>query len=235
MREIPYSQLLQWFQEDYSHEPECAANDAPPPYLARFYDALDDTVHAGEERSTALDLGCGGGANTVDLARRGYRVTAIDVAGQRSVLGRARRLALDHIQFIASDITVYPFEQTSYDCILCTRVLHLLPADSIAGVASRVRAALRPGGVVYIDVLANIRRTFQDTGEEFTYTGLASWSEREAREFFTSLFAGWEISHMDTVHEEVDWPIKPGDYPVAPYHCSADLVCVVARHIASPG
>lgn len=42
----------------------------------------------------ALDVGCGEGADAVWLARRGWRVTALDVS--RVALDRARRAARDH-------------------------------------------------------------------------------------------------------------------------------------------
>jgi hypothetical protein len=75
-----------------------------------------------------------------------------------------------------------------------------------------------------------MKRVFRDSGEEFTFTGLANWSAPQAKEFFTSLFSGWSILDMFSFHKQADWPVKPGNYPIAPYHWSADYVCVIAKH-----
>jgi hypothetical protein len=74
-----------------------------------------------------------------------------------------------------------------------------------------------------------MKRIFRDSGEEFTFTGLANWSDSQAKEFFTSLFSDWSVLDMFSFHQEADWPVKPGNYPVAPYHWSADYICVIVK------
>ncbi|MEM9456285.1 MAG: class I SAM-dependent methyltransferase [Myxococcota bacterium] len=229
MRQIPYRDLLQWFQADYAHSSSASDHEAPPPHLLEFYDRL------GSFRGlkTVLDLGCGGGIHTIELARRGYHVTGIDIAGSQSLLDRVRQRSLDdHVEIVDGDITRDPFDQQSYDCVLCTRVLHLLSTEQLEAVAHKAKNALAPGGLIYLDILADIQRTFRDSGEEFTYTGLAEWSVRRANDLFTDLFSGWTILDRFTIHEEADWPIKPGNYPIAPYRCIAELVCVIAQSTA---
>ncbi|GGA13637.1 SAM-dependent methyltransferase [Okeania sp. KiyG1] len=228
MQEIPYSKIRQWFQEDrYQEQSESAYGD-PQEQLLKFYNMLESCG----DLTTVLDLGCGDGRNTIALARRGYHVTGIDVAGEQALLYRARQESLENVRFITGDLTLYPFDKESYDCVLCACVLHLLSAEQIEVVACKAKKALRQGGLIYLDVLTNIKRTFRDSGEEFTYTGLVNWSDRQAQDFFTRLFSNWSVLDMFSFHEEGDWPVQPGNDPIPPYHYSEDYVCVIAQNTA---
>ena len=53
-------------------------------------------------------------------------------------------------------------------------------------------------------------------------------SAERARGLFDELLVGWTILDVSTRHEEADWPVEPGDYPIEPYHCSSDLLSVIA-------
>lgn len=225
MQEIPYSTILQWYEEEYSEQQSESVYGTPQQHMLEFYEKLASY----RDITTVLDLGCGDGVDVISLAERGYNVTGIDIAGEEAVLYRARQKSLDNVRFITGDITSYPFDEESYDCVLCGGVFHLLSEEDIEAVAKKSKKAIEPGGLIYLDIVANMKRVYRDSGEEFTYTGLANWSDIQAQEFFKSLFSDWHIVDLRSFHKEADWPVKPGNYPIAPYHWSADYVCAIAQ------
>ena len=71
--------------------------DTPPnPYLARELDGLTP--------GSALDAGCGAGAEAVWLAERGWRVTAVDISVEALALAGGRAAA-GHVRWVQADLT----------------------------------------------------------------------------------------------------------------------------------
>jgi SAM-dependent methyltransferase len=92
-----------------------------------------------------LDLGCGHGMAAVVLARRGARVTALDLSG--GYLAEARRRAAANeadVAFVQADAERLPFADGSFDAVWAHAVLHHL---DVRAAAREVRRVLRPGGV----------------------------------------------------------------------------------------
>lgn len=85
-----------------------------------------------------LDLGCGDGALTAEIAAAGSSVTGIDSAPQ--MVAAARRRGLDAREM---DATALTFER-AFDAVFSNAVLHWV-ADIDAALAGVARA-LRPGG-----------------------------------------------------------------------------------------
>lgn len=92
-----------------------------------------------------LDLGCGHGMASVVLARRGARVTALDLSGGY-VAEAARRAAVNTVKLalVQADGERLPFASGSFDRIWGNAVLHHL---DLARVAREVHRVLRPGGL----------------------------------------------------------------------------------------
>jgi len=94
-----------------------------------------------------LDIGCGAGASTLELARKVKpkgTVTGIDISAP--MLAVASRRAMEngeHIEFIKADATVHPFTP-SYD-LLFSRFGVMFFADPVATFAN-LKRALRQGG-----------------------------------------------------------------------------------------
>jgi SAM-dependent methyltransferase len=93
----------------------------------------------------ALDLACGAGRNAVWLAKRGWRVTAVDFSAV--ALERARELATEReveVEWVLTDLRAYEPARDAFDLVL---VLYLhLPAAERRLVLSRAAAAVAPGG-----------------------------------------------------------------------------------------
>lgn len=122
----------------------------PCPLLKDFVETL-----AAGRRGDALDIGCGGGRDSVYLAMQGWQVVAVDK--QEPVLQRARQLASYHnqnVQFIACDLGEQGcLPEQMFDLIVVIRYLNRSLYDWI-------KRHLNSGGVV-------IMQTFTEGVEVF--------------------------------------------------------------------
>jgi ubiquinone/menaquinone biosynthesis C-methylase UbiE len=119
----------------YDAEAAARAPGATDRYDAALLDALGPL-----EGASVLELGCGAGDLSVELLRRGARLTALDISPGMVELARSR--AADATFFVA------PAEETglpdaSFDLVVGKWVLHHV---DVAAAAREVRRVLRPGG-----------------------------------------------------------------------------------------
>jgi SAM-dependent methyltransferase len=103
--------------------------------------------------SRVLDVGTGFGRHAYELARRGMRVVALDVAageveGTRATFGamiEAGEIPTErYVGVLRGDATRLPFASGSFDAVITSEVLEHIPDDTGA-LAGMVRV-LRPGG-----------------------------------------------------------------------------------------
>ncbi len=96
-----------------------------------------------------VDLGCGGGRLALELARRGARVTGVDVSAAMvdRMVGLARAESLDQVEGRTAPIEHVSFEPNSLDLVISNYAFHhLLDADK-GKVVTNVFGWLKPGGV----------------------------------------------------------------------------------------
>ncbi len=99
---------------------------------------------------SAIDLGAGEGRNAVWLARRGWRVTAVDFS--EAGLDKGRRLAADHgvadaVEFVCADARTW---QASAPADLVVLSYLQLPSAEQRTVLEHAAAWVGPGGVVFV-------------------------------------------------------------------------------------
>ena len=95
----------------------------------------------------ALDVGCGGGADAIWLAQRGWTVTAIDVS--EVAVSRARLAAESAevtVEWMSGDALASPFPSGSFD--LVSVQYPALPKASGEAAVRTLLASMRPGGVL---------------------------------------------------------------------------------------
>jgi hypothetical protein len=98
---------------------------------------------------SALDVGCGEGADAIWLAQRGWQVTAVDIS--QMALDRARRAAEDasvKVDWIRADIAIKPPARRRYDLVsVHYPALRHTPGDNTI---LSIIDAVAPGGTLLI-------------------------------------------------------------------------------------
>ncbi len=116
---------------------------AAPDFAVKFFIEKDYGKFDPWSR-TALDVGCGVGAQTFYLAEKGFRAVGVDAAP--SAIRRAKAKAHGYIDFLVADAVQLPFASNSFDLVVDMCCLQELPLE-VAQVAERemLRVVKRDG------------------------------------------------------------------------------------------
>jgi ubiquinone/menaquinone biosynthesis C-methylase UbiE len=100
--------------------------------------------------ATLLDVGCGPGTITADLAGRVARVTALEVTADALDLARAEiaRRAVTNVDFAVGDVHALDYPDDTFDVVHAHQVLQHL-GDPV-GALREMRRVTRPGGIVAV-------------------------------------------------------------------------------------
>jgi SAM-dependent methyltransferase len=124
----------------------------------------------------ALVVGCGYGDDAEELSRRGYRVTAFDIAP--TAIARCReRFANSKVEYRVEDLFALPAAWGGrFALVVEIRTLQSLPAAQRAAAIGAIAATVRPGGAVWLRCLG---------GEDGAPAGRRPWpvSRRELAGF----------------------------------------------------
>lgn len=116
-----------------------------------------------KEGDTLVDLGCGPGFTTLDLARRvgpKGRVIAVDRDGERSIprLQReADHAGLGNVETRVSDLERFDLPSESIDGVYGRWILMYLPEDEVRSLIVRIASWLKPGAACALAEFCNYR------------------------------------------------------------------------------
>jgi ubiquinone/menaquinone biosynthesis C-methylase UbiE len=95
-----------------------------------------------------LEVGCGTCTQAVALARRGVRVTAVDISG-RLFPPPSRRLP-PGLRHFRADGRSLPLPDGGFDVAFASMALHEMPPENRLPVLAEMRRLVRPGGAILI-------------------------------------------------------------------------------------
>ena len=103
---------------------------------------------------TLVDVGCGTGSLTFELARFARKVIGVDLSNE--MLRRARAVAKErevrNVEFRQGDALKLPLDSHSVDAAFCVMVLHFLP-DPQRAVEELCRVTRAGGSVILVDLV----------------------------------------------------------------------------------
>lgn len=158
-----------------------------------YYPDLDPDVEKALEElgirsGHFLDLGTGPGTQAIALARRGFRVTAIDFS--RTAVEKAIALAKKErvgVEFRRDDILSSRLE-TEFDYILDRGCFHTFPHGKRIVYIKSVYARLKPGGILFLKCFSS-----RETGP-----GPFRFEPEEIVRYFSKVFR--VLSIVETVY-----------------------------------
>ena len=169
------------------------ANRGPETYFRTFLDGILARV---PQDGRVLDLGCGAGSITYELALRA-RVVGVDRSAAQLALARdAARRAL----FVRADMADVGFAQASFDVAVAFWSLIHVQRDRHASVLSEIHRWLRPGGLFAATL--GTSDSLEDVEEDF-FGAEMSWSHFDAETNRRLLIeAGFAVEQADIVLDE---------------------------------
>jgi len=175
----------------------------------------------GGTNSKILDVGCGAGYISLELARAGYQVTGIDIAEQAIKAARETLAANPFKKNFGSlqyKVTTLEKVSGSYDAVLFSGVLHHL--NQVNAVLRKSIQLLKPGGLLLSSEPLHDQWRLEDAAQVALIRGLLSltgcWHEKSLGDFLAksekNIFQYVKDVHLEYVTER-DKEEKGGQSP----------------------
>jgi 2-polyprenyl-3-methyl-5-hydroxy-6-metoxy-1,4-benzoquinol methylase len=161
--------MTQWYEELFKDYGEKYDRESFAQGTVGECDFIEKEI--GRSRATRiLDIGCGTGRHALELARRGYAVTGIDLSD--SLLQRAREKAAAEglrVDFRRHDARELPFaKEFDLAIMLCEGAFPLMETDEMNfRILQGAAAALKPGGKLIFTTLNGLFPLFHSLDEFF--------------------------------------------------------------------
>ncbi|MBN9669617.1 SAM-dependent methyltransferase [Roseibium aggregatum] len=162
---------------------------APSAFLERNADLLKP----GEK---ALAVADGEGRNSVFMAQRGLRVTAMDNSARG--LEKARRLAEDkavEVDFRLADVTTWEWTASAYD-VVAAIFIQFAPPDLRSAIFDGIEQTLKPGGLLLL-------HGYTPKQLDYKTGGPSAEANLYTKDLLTDRFADWDILRLEEYEEEL--------------------------------
>lgn len=125
-------------------------NFLPHPDLIKFIN-----IAKNQKAKTAFDLGCGTGANLVELARNNFEVEGVDFSpfACENAERKLREEGLNGKVYVSNIFEKITFiEKSSYDCVIAVNSIHLTDQKTFQKTLKEVNRILKTNGLFFLTV-----------------------------------------------------------------------------------
>ncbi|HEY6726138.1 MAG TPA: class I SAM-dependent methyltransferase, partial [Polyangiaceae bacterium] len=149
----PAKKRKPWWEEVFSEDFARATHHLSNRHIRREVDFIDHSLGVAQG-AVVLDLACGTGEHSIELASRGYSVVGYDLSVyQLAIAGETAQERELKINFLQGDMREMAFQEM-FDGIFCWNTsFGYFEEEKNVAVAERIFQALRPGGMFLIDVV----------------------------------------------------------------------------------
>lgn len=158
---------MQWYEELFKNYANKYENES---FTTGTIGEVDFIEHEIQHNKTLkiLDIGCGTGRHSIELAKRGYDVTGIDLS--ESMLAKARLNAADQnvkVNFMLGDARNLPFENNfELAIMICEGGFPLMETDELNFmILQSARKAIKEGGKLIFTTLNGLFPLFNSVQE----------------------------------------------------------------------
>ena len=191
--------MKQWYETLFENYGQKYDSESFTQGTIRECDFIEQEI--GFNKSTRiLDIGCGTGRHSIELSRRGYNVTGIDLSD--SLLAKAREKAEKQelkIDFLKYDARNLPFEN-EYDLVimLCEGAFPLMETDEMNyEILKNATKSLKDGGKFIFTTLNGLFPLYHSVEEFHTSTSEKGNATYRSNTFDLMTFRDYNITEVE--------------------------------------
>lgn len=153
---------------------------------------------------SVLDVGCGTGIHSIELARRGYKVLGVDISEVMISKAKAKAAGLDNVSFVVADARCMEFAEKFDAAIAMYGVIsYFTTDDDLLRFLGNLRRTLRDGACFVFDTWSMLgvleKRVYYETPSVHFRKSGSTLAVKEEQ---------WSIDVLDQVSTaEISWSV----------------------------
>ena len=116
---------------------------------------IDDVVALADlgPRSRVVEIGCGTGKATLQLARRGLRITCVELGASLAAIAQRKLALFPGVEIVNADFETWRPKRADYDAVVAFTAFHWIPRELRY---PSVAAVLREGGALAVVMVHHV-------------------------------------------------------------------------------